>query len=154
MRKIEGDLMEMAKAGDFDVIVHGANCFHEMSGGIAKVIARAFPEALEADRQTGKGDRGKLGTITWAEVERGGHSFAVVNAYTQQDYRGGGRLVDYDAVEDAFAAVARQFPGARIGYPMIGAGMAGGDWDKIAPRIDAALHDHDHALVVLPGTRS
>ena len=47
-------------------------------------------------------------------------------------------------------AVARDFAGLRIGYPLIGAGLAGGDWQRIAAIIDDALVDQHHTLVRLP----
>jgi len=150
MRRVEGDLIALAKSGQFDVLVHGANCFHVMGAGIARIIATEFPEAAQADMETPKGDRAKLGTISHATVDCDGHSLTIVNAYTQFDHSGHGQKVDYDALQSAFEAVARAFPEARIGYPRTGAGLAGGDWDKIAPRIDSALEGHDHALVVLP----
>jgi len=48
------------------------------------------------------------------------------------------------------AAVKRSFTGARIAYPRIGAGLARGDWSRIASIIDEALADEDHTLVQLP----
>lgn len=150
MKRIEGDLIELGLHGRFDVIVHGCNCFNTMGAGIAKAIASAFPQALAADRATVKGDREKLGTCSHAIAEHGAHTLTIVNAYTQFHYRGAGRKVDYDALQSAFETIAHRFPKARIGYPLIGAGLAGGDWAEIAPRISAALIGHDHALVVLP----
>ena len=147
MRLRSGDLIVLAQAGEFDVIVHGCNCFGAMGAGIAKVIAATFPQALAADLATPKGDRAKLGTISWADC--GG--VTVVNAYTQFHWRGTGPLADYDAISSAFTEVARRFPTARVGYPLIGAGLAGGDWSQIAPRIEAALAGMDHCLVTLPG---
>ena len=38
----------------------------------------------------------------------------------------------------------------RIGYPKIGAGLAGGDWTIISKIIDEELKDIDHTLVELP----
>lgn len=149
METISGDLLDLAEKGRFDVIVHGCNCFHNMGGGIARVIAHRYPEALAADRATSKGDRAKLGTISTAEVVRESSEFTVVNAYTQYDFGAGKRHADYGAITRCFEAVARDFGSARIGYPMIGAGLAGGDWSAIAPRIDDALEGCDHALVVL-----
>jgi len=149
MRTIEGDLLQLAIDGEFDVIVHGANCQCTMGAGIAKSIRIMFPEAYEVDLMTPKGDRSKLGTISSVEVERNGVRFQVVNAYTQFDYRGHGVRVDYDAVQRAMEEVARVFSGKRIGYPLIGAGLAGGDWERISAIIDAALSGQDHALVVL-----
>ena len=152
MERIEGDLLDLAEAGRFDVIVHGCNCFHAMGAGIARAIAARWPAALEADRRTPEGDRAKLGTLSTAEVSVDGRPLDIVNAYTQFEAGGPGRLADYDAIAACFVEVARRFGDARIGYPMIGAGLAGGDWAEIAPRIDAALRGCDHALVVLPRT--
>ncbi|MDO5067695.1 MAG: macro domain-containing protein [Propionibacteriaceae bacterium] len=151
MRIITGDLIELALAGEFDVIVHGCNCFVTMGAGIAKAIKQRFPEAWQADQTTERGDRGKLGTYSSALVERDGVSFTVVNAYTQFTHRGAGPKVDYDAVRAVFRAVARDFPDARVGYPLIGAGLAGGDWGRIQVIIDEELTGMSHVLVRLPG---
>lgn len=148
MKQVEGDLLALALAGEFDVIVHGCNCQNQMGAGIAKAIKQVFPEAYDADLATTKGDPDKLGTITHALIERDGARFTVVNAYTQLHWRGRGVKVDYDALARCMRAVAASFDGQRIGYPLIGAGLAGGDWSRIAPLIDAALEGQDHTLVV------
>ncbi|MEM9839717.1 MAG: macro domain-containing protein [Pseudomonadota bacterium] len=150
MKERVGDLLLLALDGEFDVIVHGCNCFHTMGGGIARVIAQHFPEALEADKATPAGDREKLGSISFAQVERATGKFTIVNAYTQFDFRGPQPRVSYEAVSQAFDTIAQQFNGARIGYPMIGAGLAGGDWAIISERINTALEGCDHTLVKLP----
>ncbi|MCC6522414.1 MAG: macro domain-containing protein [Polyangiaceae bacterium] len=147
MRIVNGDLLKLALAGEFDVIVHGANCQGTMGAGIAKAIRESFPEAFDADLATPKGDRSKLGTISVASVTRGSRRFSVVNAYTQFDYRGRGVRVDYDAVRHAFAAIKQQFSGRRIGYPKIGAGLARGDWKILAQILDDELVGEDHTLV-------
>jgi O-acetyl-ADP-ribose deacetylase (regulator of RNase III) len=144
---IRGDLLRLALDGRFDVIVHGCNCMCQMGKGIALTIKNQFPEAYEADKQTARGDRGKLGTFTTARIERGDANFVVVNAYTQFDYRPPGPNVDYDAIAAAMREVKRQFAGKRIGYPKIGAGLAGGDWPRIAAIIDRELAGEDHTLV-------
>jgi O-acetyl-ADP-ribose deacetylase (regulator of RNase III) len=144
---VQGDLLELALAGRFDVIVHGCNCQCAMGAGIARTIKQHFPEAYEADRRTAKGDRSKLGTISTAEVVRGDAEFTVANGYTQFHWRGRGVLVDYDALRSVFRAVREQFPGLRVGYPKIGAGLAGGDWETIAAIIDEELAGEDHTLV-------
>ena len=151
MKEVHGDLIALALAGQFDAIIHGCNCFHTMGAGIAKQIAGTFPEALAADKATAHGDRSKLGTISIARVDRGARRLAVVNAYTQFHWKGRGRKADYDAIAAGFAQVAATFPDARIGYPLIGAGLAGGDWAEIAPRFDAALAGLDHMLVRFGG---
>jgi len=147
MKTITGDLLALALAGQFDVIVHGCNCQCAMGKGIALAIKTQFPEAYQADQQTAKGDREKLGTISSAVIERPGSRFAVVNAYTQFHWRGSGVLADYDAIRKAFRQIKAEFAGKRIGYPKIGAGLAGGDWNTIAAIIEEELRGEDHTLV-------
>jgi O-acetyl-ADP-ribose deacetylase (regulator of RNase III) len=147
MNTIQGDLIQLALAGQFDVLVHGCNCHCEMGAGIAKGIKATFPEAYEADCATTKGDRAKLGTFSSATLQRNGHTLTIVNAYTQFHWRGSGVLVDYEAIRSVFRGIKAAYSGKRIGYPKIGAGMARGDWDKIAAIIDAELAGEDHTLV-------
>ena len=138
--------MTMARRGDLDVIVHGCNCFHAMGAGIAAQIAHAFPQALAADRATEYGTPAKLGQISVAA-----HGpCTIVNAYTQFRWSGTPPLVDLVALKDAFDRIAQNFPNKRIGYPKIGAGLAGGHWPDIAPIIDTSLAGLDHCLVTLP----
>lgn len=152
MKTFQGDLLEFARSGRFDVIVHGCNCQCAMGKGIALSIKNQFPEAYEADLRTAQGDRAKLGSISVASVERPPARLVVVNAYTQFHYHGEGVLADYDAIRSAFALVKRQFGGKRIGYPKIGAGLAKGDWATIAEIIEQELAGEDHALVEFVAT--
>jgi O-acetyl-ADP-ribose deacetylase (regulator of RNase III) len=150
MKTITGDLIELALDGEFDVIVHGCNCQCVMAAGIAKQIAAWFPEAEDEDIRSDGPDRSlKLGLISYVEVKRGLVQFTVVNAYTQLKY-GRGVQIDYGAIRSAMGLVKHHFSGARIGYPKIGAGLGGGNWEKIARIIDEELDGEDHTLVVLP----
>lgn len=150
MKTTKGDLIKLATSGEFDVIVHGCNCFHIMGAGIAKSIKTRFPEAYLADRrQSIKGDRGKLGTYTRANVLGG--ELTVINAYTQYSYgRGPNREspVDYEAIGKVFALLRKELPkGSRVGIPRIGAGLAGGDWQLIQSIIEEAINGMDLTLV-------
>lgn len=147
MKTIEGNLLDLAEAGHFDVIVHGCNCFHTMRSGIAGQITQRYPEVIEADRATPYGARSKLGTISTSTISRNGREFVIVNAYTQHRYGRNGVFAEVPAIESAFREVAARFPGKRIGYPRVGAGLAGGDWNEIAPVIAAALEGQDATLV-------
>jgi O-acetyl-ADP-ribose deacetylase (regulator of RNase III) len=147
MKIIQGDLVQLARDKQFDLIIHGCNCFCTMNAGIARQIKDTFPQAFEADTVTRPGDRSKLGTYTSAVIQLADHRLVVVNGYTQFDYAGPGVLVDYDAIETLFTKVRTHFAGLRMGYPKIGAGLAGGDWDRISQSIDRALDGEDHTLV-------
>lgn len=151
MKIVKGDLLQLAADGQFDVIVHGCNCQCRMRRGIALSISERFPAARDADLATEPASRAKLGGYSQARVGENGHSFVVVNAYTQFDWQGEGVLADYAAIERAMTAIAREFHGLRIGYPLIGAGLARGDWNTIAAIIDTALAGEDHTLVEFNG---
>jgi O-acetyl-ADP-ribose deacetylase (regulator of RNase III) len=154
---VKGNLIDMAFNGDFDVIIHGCNCQCRMKSGIAREIAERIPEAVEADNETSVGDASKLGGFTFAHAldDFGLPVFTVINAYTQLRYGTDSRKVDYDAVRAVFRKVANRFGGGyipfRIGYPKIGAGLAGGDWDIISKIIDEELEGLDHTLVEFDG---
>jgi O-acetyl-ADP-ribose deacetylase (regulator of RNase III) len=147
MTTIPGDLIQLAKNGEFDLIVHGCNCFGTMGAGIAKGIKATFPAAYAADLATARGGRAKLGSCSAADVEPNGGRLFVVNAYTQYDYRGSGPKVDYDAVRSCFRWIKEQHSGKRIGLPKIGAGLAGGDWERIAEIIEEELAGEDVTIV-------
>ena len=147
MRTEKGDLVQKARAGEFDVIVHGCNCFCTMGAGIAKTIKQVFPAAYEADLSTAMGDAAKLGTYSQALVEARGKPLLIINAYTQYNWRGPGQLVDYDAIRQVFRRLKQECGGKRIGYPAIGAGLAKGDWATIAAIIEEELAGEDHVFV-------
>ena len=72
-REIEGDLIELAKKGEFDVITHGCNCLCTMGAGIAPQMARAFnADKLPKEKEFYKGDINKLGTIDYGVLFTGG----------------------------------------------------------------------------------
>ncbi|MGH8082860.1 MAG: macro domain-containing protein [Lysobacter sp.] len=151
MKIVKGDLLQLAADGHFDVIAQGCNCQNQMGKGIALSIKRRWPEVYSADLATAKGEREKLGTYSQAVVRENGHEFVVVNAYTQFHWRGEGVRADYPAIGRAMRSLAAEFHGRRIGYPLIGAGLAGGDWAVIGAIIDEALAGEDHTLVEFKG---
>ena len=147
MKKITGDLIELAKQKQFDVIVHGCNCFCKMGSGIAKQIAEKFPAAYDEDKKTISGDRKKLGTITYAFMK--GEGVYVVNAYTQFNYGyDGEQYVDYDAIRSCFKKIKQKFGmkmgrKLRFGIPKIGCGLAGGDWEIVSKIIEEEMSCDD-----------
>lgn len=147
MKEVTGDIIQLFRDRQFDVIVHGCNCFCTMGAGIAKTIKEQFPEAYEADLTTSAGDKNKLGTYTKAKITMNSADFYIVNAYTQYDWRGKGVKADYEAIKSVFSRIRNEFPNARIGYPLIGAGLARGDWGIISKIINEELCGMNHTLV-------
>ena len=147
MKTVKGDLVELAKKGEFDIIIHGCNCFCTMGAGIAKTIKKEFPEAFKADLETIKGDKSKLGDISWAKSKTENGELIIVNGYSQFNWKGSGRKADYEAIREVFKKVKEEFKGLRIGYPAIGAGLARGNWQIISEIIEEELKNEDHTFV-------
>ena len=149
MKIINGDLIELAKQGEFDVIVHGCNCFNTMGAGIAKHIRYEFPRAYNADCNTLKGNIKKLGSFSQHTYISDNYQIkcVIINAYTQFNYLPRGECYDYEAIALVFRKIAHLYPNARIGYPAIGCGLAGGDWNIVAEIIDKELKGCDHTYV-------
>lgn len=145
LKIINGDLIAMAKNGDFDVIVHGCNCFHTMGAGIAKQIAKEFPWALEADiSQTENGDIGKLGTYTVGYNPE--KKFIVLNAYTQ--YKPGANF-NIDAFRTILWKISQFESSVKVGFPLIGGGIGGGHHDEIIESLQEFGKNNDWTLVRL-----
>ncbi len=49
MRVVTGDVINLAELTDFDVIVHGCNCFCTWGAGIAKTLRDRYPHAYARD---------------------------------------------------------------------------------------------------------
>jgi len=138
IKYIDGDLIKLGQDGTFDVIAHGCNCFIKMGAGIAPQIKKAFPEAFYVDSETLRGDKSKLGTIS--------HTLnttpIVVNIYSQYDTNGrifGKMDLDYDALRSGLLEMKLKFSGKTFGLPMIGAGLAQGDWNIIEKIIEDVM---------------
>jgi len=152
MKTIKGDLIKLADEGNFDIIIHGCNCFCTMGGGIARSIADKWYDVYEADKETELGDKNKLGSYTKAEIKNSvGGTFTVINAYTQFGFSMGGDVFEYDALKQALVGVRDEFDKCRIGLPMIGAGLAGGDWGRIEGIIKEVLDDKFDVTIVVYG---
>ena len=50
-------------------------------------------------------------------------------------------------LQSVFQKVQRTYSGKRIAYPLIGAGLAGGDWKVISNLINEQLKNENHTLV-------
>ena len=131
----KGNLLDLAEAGEFDIVVQGCNCFNTMGGGIAREIRERYPTVASVDMETVKGDYNKLGT--WTECDAGEKSrFTVINAYTQYNMSKGTDVFEYTAFELILQKLCHAYGDKRIGLPYIGMGLAGGDADVIMEQIE------------------
>lgn len=149
MKYIEGNLIELAKSGNFDVITHGCNCFCTMRSGIAPQMAAAFDcNVFPLEKRNTKGDINKLGQIDWEFNED--YNIYVVNSYTQYDYKRVPNIpnINYEALSLCFVKINKMFGGKTLGIPQIGANLAGGDWNIIEKLIDQVTPNMDVTCVI------
>jgi O-acetyl-ADP-ribose deacetylase (regulator of RNase III) len=131
----KGNLLDLAEAGEFDIVVQGCNCFNTMGGGIAREIRERYPVVASVDMETLKGDYRKLGN--WTECNAGEtNRFTIINAYTQYNMSQGTDVFEYIAFQLILEKLAFAFPGKRFGLPYIGCGLAGGEKETIVDMID------------------
>lgn len=142
MKEIKGDLVYLAQHDHFDLITHGCNCFCTMGSGIAPQIANAFPETRIADNKTIKGDISKLGKYSSA-ISRtiGNNDITIVNSYTQYGFDPKKRQLEYGAIRSCMMKINNDFKTMHIGIPLIGCGLAGGDWNIVKQIIQEELTD-------------
>ena len=77
----------------------------------------------------------------------------VINSYTQYKYGsnhkdGVATPIDYEALTLCMRKINHTFKGKHIGLPKIGAGLAGGDWDRIKKIIQTELKDMKVSVVI------
>lgn len=157
MKTVQGNLLDMFDSGEFDIIMHGCNCFCNMGGGIAAQIAARYPEAQKRDNNTEPGDTSKLGTVDYVWMSKWWVRLFpwltkrkfIINAYTQYNPGADGNL---DAVQQAFKSLAEGedamfLRGAKIGIPAIGCGIAGLDWANVETVMLAECSHLDITLV-------
>lgn len=130
------------------IIVHGCNAQGVMGSGVAKQLRAKYPDIfssytkhLEVYKDL---DVNPLGSVNYAIIDSG---LVIANAITQEFYgRDGSKYVSYIAIKECLKSVA-EFATARnmsIHIPyLIGAGLGGGDEEKILRIIETKLKDSD-----------
>lgn len=125
--------------GNEEVMAHGCNCRGAFGSGVAAAVKNKWPEVVKEYKEFVSVE--KLGQIQQVLTESGK---IIVNMFTQLNYGRSGIFVDYGAIENCFKLLREwaEWEGVKaIGIPMIGAGLAGGDWKKIEEIIKKTWKD-------------
>ena len=153
MKIIKGDIITMAEKGDFDVLVHGCNCFNNMNSGFAKRVSKSFPVASIIDSRTGYGKKHKLGNYSGCLVDlrefdyRNRKKIYIINAYIQYTL-GNGAQLDYLALTKVFKKIKVDLKGFKIAFPLIGFGLSNYSNTKVFKIIEKELEGEDYSLIV------
>ena len=142
----KGDILKNIKNG---ILCHGVNAQGVMGSGIASQIKKAYPEAFKVYLEQYKvNDSLEPGSISVASVKPHPEQpvpLYVINAVTQKYFgRDGNLYVDYNAIKLCFQKIndfAIKNKILDVNFPMIGAGLGGGDWNLISKIIDDNLDD-------------
>lgn len=125
---IKGDLLKAPQK----VLAHGANAFGAMGSGVAKVIRAKWPNVYEIYNLRYKTFGLELGDIIPVATYDGK---IVVNCITQQNAgHDGKQYVDYDSIATCMEKINNRvidWEVSEVAMPRIGAGLGGGDWDRI-----------------------
>jgi O-acetyl-ADP-ribose deacetylase (regulator of RNase III) len=141
INEVKGDLIKMFENKQFDAIIHGCNCCHQMGAGIARTIALRHPKAIRVDQEkTVLGDYQKLGTFSVANTKFG----KVINLYTQLLP---GNNFEYAALVKGLHRINKHYKGKKVGIPQIGAGIGGGNWAIIKKIIYDMMPDVELTIV-------
>ena len=136
-----GDLLEAKEK----YICHCVNAQGKMRSGVAKVIREKYPKAyntyINVFNTTGLG----MGNIIGADC--GQH--IILNLVGQKNYGDDGKVyLDYQALRKGIKAINKNVK-EPVAFPMIGAGLAGGDWKLISEIIEEESADFQPVVYIL-----
>jgi O-acetyl-ADP-ribose deacetylase (regulator of RNase III) len=162
MKIVKGNLIELAKNGEFDVIAHGCNCFCKQKSGLAKQMVENFDteysdakydflkEEFTLENPYTAGDINKLGQIQYEfrNIPNNKHIY-VVNCYTQYFYNYNKHIVsaNYEAIALCFKKINHIFKGKKVGLPWIGCGLANGNKEVVTQLMIKYLNNVDLTVV-------
>lgn len=176
MQIITGDILDFKEG----ILVQGCNCQGAMGSGVAKAIMDQYPGVAQRYKERHAEFGLQLGDVQYvwspklldslhpgagqAHLRRKEHCLelperlVIANAMTQEFY-GKDKSVRYVSYPAVFAAFARirllaKATGLPIAFPLIGAGLANGEWSRVQPAIEAGLRElfKTAQLWVKPGT--
>jgi O-acetyl-ADP-ribose deacetylase (regulator of RNase III) len=128
IHEIDANLLEYPVDG----IIHQANCFHTMGGGIARRIKEKFPEAYEVDVKSAARGTNRLGTFSVAVLPS---HFHIYNLYGQYNFGAQVRQTNYDALCTGLEKIekhARENALKSLGLPKrMGCVLGGGSWNIV-----------------------
>lgn len=152
---IKGDMVKSMLDGKLQAYAHQANCFCTMGRGIAPLLVEANPEVAEVDKNTEAGNPYKLGTFSVTTDETKPLIYNIYGQFHWSKFKiDGKRNTDYSALEGALELAFEDMWDKKIktvGIPLIGCGLAGGDWKVVKSMIDclASWYQIDVTVFVL-----
>lgn len=133
-----GDILQVTKG----IIVHGCNSKGVMASGIAKSIREKYPEVYTDYTRLLATTSNPMGSIASTGIND--NELIIISGITQENY---GRdksvlYVDYNAMKNVFSRVnyMARVRSLDVHFPLIGCGLANGDWEKVKAIINEEIH--------------
>ena len=136
MNIIEGDLFALVKENDGgNIIIHGCNCMGAFAAGVAGLVAKHYPEALDQYTKAWMANELIPGHVQYVFIDND----IVINAMTQV-YPGAHAKLEY--IDQAFdkiivclklLAERSIIQYERVWLPAIGCGIGGLVFDQVYP---------------------
>jgi O-acetyl-ADP-ribose deacetylase (regulator of RNase III) len=144
-----GDIVELAKSGKIQYLIHGCNCQSVWGSGLAKQLKEVFPQAYQVDKDDKRSPSKKIGDFSYYKTG----NLTIINAYTQFDYGTNYRRVEYGSIKRSFECIFSYWPfineDEKMATVKIGAGLAGGEWSIIEEIINEVINFYGVTLHVL-----
>lgn len=136
-------------SGDRMIIAHVCNDMGGFGAGFALAVARKWPQVAKDYRQLHREHGLQLGLVQMVRVHQ---RIVVANMVAQHGYKRSpdGVPLDYDALRKCLEGVVKAAirNDCSIHMPRIGAGLAGGDWFRIADIIKETICDRGLRVTV------
>ena len=145
-----GNILDAPEAA----ILQQVNARGAMGTGVARAIMNRYPLVYAVYRAEYVARGLPMGSIVWVDCGVEDPKFHLVgNIVGQPDFGGDGALyTDYDALRVGIAEANRFLKESGItaaAFPLIGAGLGGGDWGKISEIIETEMVDVQPVVYVL-----
>lgn len=156
---LDGDLLQVQKMLNIDVICHQVNCQGVMGSGIAKQIRDTYPQVYDEYKKkcdiAGADKASLLGQAQVIGLDdnylAGRKVLHVCNLFSQYSYGyDGKRYTSYDAFWEALHNLKLKTPkGYTIGLPYkIGCDRGGANWNIIEAMIEEVLGNDYYVYIV------
>lgn len=152
IKSVKGDILTVTKGH----IVHGCNARGSMGKGIALSIKNKYPEVYDEYMDVHNTTGLKVGDVIPVKITE---QLVIWNLITQNYYKGargatpeyGDRYASYDGIAACFAKFNEYAPlmtmvPQTLNTPLIGAGLANGNWGVISSIITSEVPDMEKIL--------
>jgi O-acetyl-ADP-ribose deacetylase (regulator of RNase III) len=133
-----------------DAIAHGVNMKAAMAGGIARQIAKMYPEAEADYNRCCNGERARLGGVLISEINAGEPDKPqyLYHLFTQIEPGRDARITALGVSVNHMRGIALATGIETIAMPRIGCGIGGLNWNDVKP----ILEDASEGLNFIVGT--